>query len=101
MSGILVRQNNEQDVKTLNEEWWNIVENYSNRDQLSLNFVLWKYRIKNIVLDQSSLKFFFYIKPHKRINYYSTNGKKINRIRAILLDMYIKLRTRWDKKNFN
>ena len=101
MSGILVRQNNEQDVKTLNEEWWNVVENYSNRDQLSLNFVLWKYRIKNIVLDQSSLKFFFYIKPHKRINYYSTNGKKINRIRAILLDMYIKLRTRWDKKNFN
>jgi hypothetical protein len=90
---ILVRQNNEKDVKTLNEEWWNIVNNHSNRDQLSFNFILWKYGIENKVLGSDpSIISFFYIKPHSRMTFYSKNGGKINRIRSMLSYIYLKLR---------
>ena len=90
---ILVRRNNEKDVKTLNEEWWNIVDNFSNRDQLSFNFILWKYGIENKVLGPDPLiTSFFYIKPHLRMTFYSRNGKRINRIRSMLSYIYLKLR---------
>ena len=93
MSGILVRRNNNEDVKILNEEWWNIIDNYSIRDQLSFNFVLWKYGIKNKVLETDPLlESFFYINYHTRTIFYSMDGKKINRIRSMFLNIYIKLR---------
>ena len=100
MSGILVRRSNEKDVKILNEEWWNIIKNYSNRDQLSFNFVVWKYGIKNKILECQSLKSFFNIIPHRQLNFYLRDGKKTNRIRAILLDMYARLRREYNKKDF-
>lgn len=40
-TGILMRRNNEK-VKKFNEDWWNEINNYSLRDQLSLPYVLWK-----------------------------------------------------------
>ena len=92
MTGILVRRNNNKEVKILNDRWWDVLIQHSNRDQLSFNFILWKYKLKNKVLNQSTLKSFFYIKPHKKINFYSKNGQKINRLRSMLLNIYIKLR---------
>lgn len=92
-STILVRRNNEEDVRTLNEEWWRIVDSYSNRDQLSFNFVVWKYDIKHKVLGGSQLiESYFNFKPHSRMTFYSRNGRKINCIRSVLSDMYLKLR---------
>jgi len=93
-STILVRKNNEEDVRTLNEEWWKIIESFSNRDQLSFNFVVWKFGIKHKVLEGGglSLESFFYMKPHSKMTFYSRNGKKINRIRSVLSDTYLKLR---------
>lgn len=92
MTGILVRRNNTKEVRILNDRWWDVLIQHSNRDQLSFNFILWKYKLKNKVLNQSTLKSFFYIKPHKKINFYSKNGQKINRLRSMLLNIYIKLR---------
>ena len=93
MTGILVRKNKENDTRTLNEEWWNIVDNYSNRDQLSFNFILWKHNIKNKVLEiEPSFKYFFYINLHSQLTFYSRGGNKISRIRSILLHIYSKFR---------
>jgi len=93
MSGILVRRNNNEDVKIFNEEWWNIVDNYSIRDQLSFCFILWKYGIKNKVLKGDQLlESFFHLIPHTRMAFYSKDGNKINRIRAMFFHIYIRFR---------
>ena len=43
MTGILVRRNNTKEVRILNDRWWDVLIQHSNRDQLSFNFILWKY----------------------------------------------------------
>jgi len=40
-SGILLFRNNEKIIKFF-KEWWYEIKNYSHRDQLSANYVLWK-----------------------------------------------------------
>lgn len=40
-NGLIIRRNNEK-VKELNELWWKEYQNGSQRDQLSLPYVLWK-----------------------------------------------------------
>lgn len=42
-TGIMIRRNNHK-VRKLMELWWSEVEKGSHRDQLSFNFVLWKYQ---------------------------------------------------------
>ena len=91
-TAVLIRRNNENDVKVLNEEWWNIVSNYSNRDQLSFNFIIWKYGIKNHMKEYHILEKFFYITPHKHLSFYFDNGKMIKSIRSMFLGFYRKLR---------
>ena len=52
-SGILVRRHMDSDVINLMNAWWNEVETKSLRDQLSFNYVCWKYNFK---YDASALK---------------------------------------------
>ena len=59
-SGILLFKNNINTISFFNE-WWYEVYNYSNRDQLSANFVLWnnkkvKYKIIDNVLGNSFIQ---------------------------------------------
>lgn len=42
MCGIMIREHNNPICKTIMEEWWQQLENFSRRDQLSLPYVLWK-----------------------------------------------------------
>lgn len=44
-TGVLFRMNSEQ-IEKMNEVWWNCIENYSKRDQLSFNYALWKCNLK-------------------------------------------------------
>ena len=39
---IIVRKHNEKECIEFMEEWWKMVRNYSYRDQLSFNYILWK-----------------------------------------------------------
>ena len=39
---IIVRKHNEKECIEFMEEWWKMVKNYSYRDQLSFNYILWK-----------------------------------------------------------
>jgi len=41
-NNILYRRHNEPSVIAIMREWWNMIEKYSRRDQLSLTWLLWK-----------------------------------------------------------
>lgn len=41
-SNIIVRNHNKKECINLMELWWNIIQTYSKRDQLSFNYVCWK-----------------------------------------------------------
>jgi hypothetical protein len=57
-SGVMLFNNNERVVKFFNE-WWNEIDNYSHRDQLSANFVLWRNpNIKYIMIGGMINKYF-------------------------------------------
>jgi len=38
----VLRRHNEDKIRLLNDEWWNMIDMYSKRDQLSFNYVAWK-----------------------------------------------------------
>lgn len=52
MCGILIREHNNPICKNIMEEWWEQIELFSKRDQISLPYVLWKnnYSISDIGL---------------------------------------------------
>lgn len=54
-NNILYRKHNDEIIKKIDEEWWNMVVNYSKRDQLSLCYLLWKYNfnIKHLNINNS------------------------------------------------
>jgi hypothetical protein len=57
-SGVMLFKNNKKNIKFFTE-WWYEIENYSHRDQLSGNFVLWKNPdIKYIMLQGMINKYF-------------------------------------------
>lgn len=50
-NGILIRNHNNRLCIEVMEEWWNQLCKFTIRDQLSLNYVLWKYHVdKNMIL---------------------------------------------------
>lgn len=42
-SGVLLRNHKNDKLKYIMEEWWNEIKNNSKRDQLSFNYITWKY----------------------------------------------------------
>jgi len=44
-NGIMIRKN-EPHIKKLCGYWWDVVSNYSHRDQLSLHYIFWKHNFK-------------------------------------------------------
>ena len=38
----IIRRHNKKDCINIMEKWWNEIINYSHRDQLSFNYILWK-----------------------------------------------------------
>ena len=50
-NGVLIRQHNDKQCIKLMEEWWTQLKTFTVRDQLSLNYVIWKNKInKNQIL---------------------------------------------------
>jgi hypothetical protein len=42
---IIYRKHNDKEIIAMMNMWWELIEHYSKRDQLSLSFVLWKFNI--------------------------------------------------------
>ncbi len=49
-NNILIRKNYDNTLNELMEFWWNLVNNYSHRDQLSLMYSIWKCNFNNYQL---------------------------------------------------
>ena len=47
-------------VELLNTMWWEEIEKFSSRDQISLPYILWKHNIPFKTVDEEELKVFFY-----------------------------------------
>lgn len=50
-TGILFRNNRSSDVINFNNAWWGEIAAYSQRDQLSFNYVMWKLGLRHHVLE--------------------------------------------------
>ena len=66
-SGILLRNHNNKDIIFVMEKWWEMILNYSKRDQLSFNYIMWKYPTEYSILqwDDVDNKYFEWKKIHK------------------------------------
>lgn len=69
-TGIIVR---DKTVKELEEAWWEMVEKYSHRDQLTLPYASWKTKIEIGGLRRQMMYSFFRLTPHQ--------SKKTDKIR--------------------
>lgn len=49
-AGFIIRNHHDDRVVRAMEEWWEMIRNGSRRDQLSINFVLWKQGLRHVVL---------------------------------------------------
>jgi len=47
-TGIIVRKHHRSNVEEHCERWWKQIKRWSHRDQLSFNYVLWKYNLVNV-----------------------------------------------------
>jgi hypothetical protein len=45
-NSIIIRRHNNKNIIKLMKAWWNEIKNYSYRDQLSLNYAIWKLNLK-------------------------------------------------------
>lgn len=61
-TGIIVR---DKSVKELEETWWDMVKNYSHRDQLTLPYASWKTKTDVVGLRKALLYSFFKLTPHQ------------------------------------
>ena len=55
----MVRKHNKKDCIELMEKWWNEINNYSHRDQLSFNYIVWKLGIKIKYYSKCTLNDYF------------------------------------------
>ena len=56
-ANVIIRKHNNKSVIDLMEYWWSEILNNSHRDQLSLNYVIWKYDFDNIIHSVKTLDF--------------------------------------------
>ena len=62
----LIRNHNNK-IKNSMLDWYNLVNTYSTRDQLSFMYCIWKHKIKINLIDKNLHKIYLRIIPHKNI----------------------------------
>ena len=48
-NNVIIYHPHDPNVQAICEAWWNEIENFSHRDQLSLTYVLWKNNLKDFI----------------------------------------------------
>ena len=61
---LIIRRHNEKKCINLMEKWWEEIKNFSKRDQLSLNYVIWRTGIKIKYISKQFGLYYFYQKKH-------------------------------------
>ena len=70
-TNIIYRKHNVDKIKTLMDDWWEMIAKFSKRDQLSFSYVLWKnnIRVEDISIDNARIDpLNFRIYSHKLTN---------------------------------
>lgn len=69
---IIIRRHNNKNIIKLMKVWWNEIKKYSYRDQLSLNYAIWKLNLKIKIYylpKQFMLDYFIQRNHSKKVNY--------------------------------
>lgn len=56
-TNIIISHPNSEGVQNLFEKWWGEIYKNSHRDQLSLNYIIWKYNLKEFISETASKHF--------------------------------------------
>ena len=64
-SNVIIRRHNEKDCINTMEKWWIEIINYSHRDQLSFNYILWKEHKKVKYIPRYLIRKILEQGPHK------------------------------------
>ena len=56
-TNIIISHPNSEGVQNLFEKWWGEIYKNSHRDQLSLNYIIWKYNLKEFISETTSKHF--------------------------------------------
>lgn len=65
----IIRKNKDPLQMNLNRKWWNEISKHSRRDQLSFNYVIWKYKFKYKILNLDVYNNnLFTLREHKKKN---------------------------------
>ena len=68
-TNVMIRTHNDQYCKDLMEKWWSELKDYSHRDQLSFNYVLWKVgdrKFKQIHKATCNSRTFNWLRKHRK-----------------------------------
>ena len=84
---VLIRNHNNLKIINVMEEWWNEIDGYSVRDQISFNYIAWKLKLPINYLPFSMLDspYFAYVGHSKKGNNYTHDIYSIFRIKEKLL----------------
>lgn len=64
-TNVILRKNDSK-VNEIMSEWANMLKEYSHRDQMSLDYILWKNEYNITTIPASERNAFFSLKPHKK-----------------------------------
>lgn len=87
--GFILRQHNIPEVSQMMDRWWDFILTYSERDQLSFNYLAWKNDFSFAYLEDFILHDSPYteIVPHKSVRF-GKNGERKNTLQDIVLNLY-------------
>jgi len=82
--GFLLRKHNHLKCKSLMDTWWEQIDNFSSRDQLSFNFACWQQNLTPGIMeiDQHNNKY-FKIHPHPQFLIYKDGDKSIINLKVL------------------
>lgn len=81
---ILFRNNENEVVKNINDEWWELMQQFSRRDQLSINYLLWKNNLlPNYIFGDKGSRNHPDIAYHNHASFLSIGAIKVLKIKAM------------------
>lgn len=84
---IILRKHNEKDVVNVMNDWWNEINTFTQRDQLSFSYVSWKNNLTFSLMNENSRSFnkYFFAECHK-------NDSPYNKVKIFLKKIYFNIK---------
>lgn len=84
---VIIRQHNDKKVIDLMEEWWNVFQTYTQRDQLSFFYAVWKnpMAIGKMKETTRNINKYFFLELHKNSTRYMRIKRRIKKLIYMVL----------------